>query len=679
MTMSAGPDRHGTGDTSEVAEPLLELLRSCVVQIYGDGRFYGTGFFVAPGEVLTCAHVIRGWDEIRVEHTSGDSPATVIITLPALAADDPRERFYPLPDVALLRLTDPPHNHACVRFDLSIPVSGPDPDGLRLDAFAVEHIRDTVAHGGVSLIYEGPVDEKGFRLLKLTSGQVINGYSGGPILNRRTGGVCALVDSTRDKRADLGGFGVPLMCFLNQLPGLRKRNHDFHNTDDRWQRAWHDERQRTAEREQLYQCLPLQPADVSLETWKPEEHPPSDLLRPRYQVVDFLERGPLMEDLLDWRESKSDLGVVILAGAGGAGKTRTAVEVCMRTRSSRWGETGLLLPNPDDKHIDQLVRYPGRLLVVVDYAETCPEAVARLLRELPKRSGRPPVRVVLVVRQLSTPRELEQHFTGIKVTDGREEITQLLRRARLVHLNGHKHTIDRRELFTRAAGAFATRMGVTAPEDVPNLEKEHFARPLYVNAAALLAVNNHSRDVSALNDDELLGAILDEHEAHYWDRWNTQLKTGLDGDTQRRMVALAALLGAASDPDTDVIVRLAFTSLGLTDQAAQPSTVRLVKKWLTRLYGALSPSRGTGLCPLEPDLLAEVLIARELADQPDLITAALQVDSDAQVTRAWTVLTRATSVTVLTGATSDRAELRATVRGVLNEHLPALIRRLGAK
>ncbi|HYU72852.1 MAG TPA: serine protease [Ktedonobacteraceae bacterium] len=42
-------------------QSLYELLRQCTVRISLSGRTeHGTGFFVAPGLILTCAHVIKG-------------------------------------------------------------------------------------------------------------------------------------------------------------------------------------------------------------------------------------------------------------------------------------------------------------------------------------------------------------------------------------------------------------------------------------------------------------------------------------------------------------------------------------------------------------------------------------------------------------------------------------------
>jgi len=40
-----------------MAERLEDLLRECAVQVIGE-RSQGAGFFVAPGKVMTCVHVI---------------------------------------------------------------------------------------------------------------------------------------------------------------------------------------------------------------------------------------------------------------------------------------------------------------------------------------------------------------------------------------------------------------------------------------------------------------------------------------------------------------------------------------------------------------------------------------------------------------------------------------------
>jgi hypothetical protein len=51
----------------EEPNPLIALFRQCVVCILDEaGRFRGSGFFVAPGRVITCGHVVHGAVALRV-------------------------------------------------------------------------------------------------------------------------------------------------------------------------------------------------------------------------------------------------------------------------------------------------------------------------------------------------------------------------------------------------------------------------------------------------------------------------------------------------------------------------------------------------------------------------------------------------------------------------------------
>jgi len=53
------------------AAPLAALLSRCVVRVDCDGDFRGSGFFVTPTEVLTCAHVVHGAGAISVTWLEG--------------------------------------------------------------------------------------------------------------------------------------------------------------------------------------------------------------------------------------------------------------------------------------------------------------------------------------------------------------------------------------------------------------------------------------------------------------------------------------------------------------------------------------------------------------------------------------------------------------------------------
>lgn len=194
------------------SEALLELLRRSTVRFSGASQ--GTGFFVAPGRILTCAHVVEDMREgtpIPIEYDGRTHSATIL-----------EYRAKPYPDLALLRaeLGD----HPCVYLYGAIEV------GDRLYSWGYTDQR----RGGDSATfeYEGPSADP--HLLKLKAGQARPGLSGSPLFNQRTGAVCGVVKSTRDRDTDLGGRAIPYETILGELPDFPGLQESFHRGDRRW-------------------------------------------------------------------------------------------------------------------------------------------------------------------------------------------------------------------------------------------------------------------------------------------------------------------------------------------------------------------------------------------------------------------------------------------------------------
>ncbi|HZO66224.1 MAG TPA: hypothetical protein VFB74_14560 [Kribbellaceae bacterium] len=336
----------------------------------------------------------------------------------------------------------------------------------------------------------------------------------------------------------------------------------------------------------------------------------ADLLHPRYGVVPFLGRTELLSNLMLWREHPDPLRVVVLTGAGGFGKTRTAIEVCIEAARAGW--TVGLLALADERRLDRVADlrdWPGRLLVAVDYAETRPHAVIELLLALRRRPPDHAGRAVLITRQASTRPALRELFT---TGDTGPELAGLIQVADIVRMDQDVEEVDRSELFTVAANEFAARLRRPWSGRVPALAADHFRRPLYVLVAALLTIEDADLHVDDLAAEELLCAVLDRHEAEYWDRWNRRLGTGLTREDQRRAVAWAALLGANTEDDA---LALAQSVPGFADSSGERR--RAVARWLAHLYGSGRLADRPAVAPLEPDLLAEALIARELVTDGD--------------------------------------------------------------
>lgn len=163
---------------------LYELLRLCTLRISVPGRTgHGTGFFVAPGCILTCAHVVKAAlannDMVEVFWEGQPHPARIM----QLVLDA---------DLVLLQVDL--KGHPCVLLSQ---------EEMPFDPLYSYGYPDKPAGGdAVTFTLEKAGDRD--RQLKFTAGQVRPGLSGAPILNVRTGLVCGVIQLTRDRASDLG-------------------------------------------------------------------------------------------------------------------------------------------------------------------------------------------------------------------------------------------------------------------------------------------------------------------------------------------------------------------------------------------------------------------------------------------------------------------------------------------
>jgi hypothetical protein len=640
--------------------PLIALFRQCVVRVDDEaGMFLGTGFFVVPGLVLTCAHVVHGAALVQVRWQDRVASATTVLAEPPLeSVSDPAD--YPLPDLAAVRLDSAKGwDHPCACLATGPPALGGSPDALYLAGYTIEH-GPNPSLTGVTTEFESLISEDGHEFYKLKHGQVLHGFSGSPLLNMRSALVTGFVESTRGRHADLGGFAVAAAELASVFRELFESNQRYHadGADSRWEKAMEAEQTRSAEREGKRNRLPLRRAVVRLE-------PGADvslatLLRPRHAVVDYIGREQLLSDLGDWCETERPEDgpeLWFVTGAGGFGKTRLAVEACVEAEARGW-TAGLLRPEVDESGLQQLAEWPGRLLIAVDYAETRPTIVGNLLEELATRAPRPPVRIMLLVRRQASRNQLIAMFNNQRV----EEISELLRRAQLARLDSTETAINRSNLFDRAVYDFSTWLHTPcAGTNDPNLQAAHFARPLYVLVAALLATVSPAIAVDALAEQDLLREVLTEHEARYWERWDERQKLGLDPEDRRAAVALATLITATCDEEALTIARL------IPHRGQEPSSRLIaIARWLAQLYPAVPGNGQISIGPLEPDRLGEVLVADVLRENPHLLSTVFDTASDRQLTRALTVVGR---IAQIDSFVMDQ------LRTVLDTRMPDLLQR----
>lgn len=177
-------------------EQLVAAVRDVTVAL-GAGTGVGTGLFVAPGLVLTCAHVVKDLAEEAAKTTS--SPA--IPGKPRTVQGEWREQPITLkvvpewyhsyqpetggPDLALL----------LVEGELSHPVaclSGSAAPGDELWAYGYP---EGAYRKGDSLTFtfEGPSQRIDGAKLYKAHGRAVGGFSGSPALNWQTGMVCGII------------------------------------------------------------------------------------------------------------------------------------------------------------------------------------------------------------------------------------------------------------------------------------------------------------------------------------------------------------------------------------------------------------------------------------------------------------------------------------------------------
>lgn len=200
-------------------EQLQSLLHLCTVRLADlrnpDER--GTGFFVAPGLILACAHVVENAQRSKtsVSVRWADQSYTAKI-----------ERFLdkPYPDLALLKV-DNLVNHPCVYLHEKVQAG----DNLYSYGYTDKYPNGDPA----TFVCEGLSNEPQ-QLIKFKFGEVRSGLSGGPLLNQLTGGICGIVKLTRGTDAVMGGRAIPASIVFREFPELITKQQEFHQQDKRW-------------------------------------------------------------------------------------------------------------------------------------------------------------------------------------------------------------------------------------------------------------------------------------------------------------------------------------------------------------------------------------------------------------------------------------------------------------
>jgi hypothetical protein len=191
---------------------LAEALRAVTVPLLGPAGAAGTGFFVAPGVIVTCAHVITDASGnvaglVRSAETDRVRATSFRVVPGTYRANEPGSE-----DLVLLQAEgDVTGAHVVLH-----PSAEPD-DPLWAFGYPLGRYR---AGDSATLTLAGPSQRiEGAELLKTVQGPVGPGFSGGPVLNWRTGAVCGVVRYRDTERADTARL-VPVRSVFATHPGL---------------------------------------------------------------------------------------------------------------------------------------------------------------------------------------------------------------------------------------------------------------------------------------------------------------------------------------------------------------------------------------------------------------------------------------------------------------------------
>ena len=212
----------GPALTDQQVDEIRGLLDQCVVSIEVGGGT-GTGFFVAPGQVMTCRHVIERAITHQASMTVTFGPASGSRAGEKLTATlreslPGRGDKSGWPDVAILDVPDTADS-GCVMLDAGRVAFGAPLLTAGFPASTYADYQPQRFNAG-----EYATNSVGDDLLRITGDIVTPGMSGSPVVNLSTGFVCGILSITKSGAAAVGGFAMPFSGFAEQWLSLNQLN-----------------------------------------------------------------------------------------------------------------------------------------------------------------------------------------------------------------------------------------------------------------------------------------------------------------------------------------------------------------------------------------------------------------------------------------------------------------------
>lgn len=294
--MTSDPDGGAEGGQGQSDAALLGLVEDATVRIHRPasgyapdgpggqdpgGEFLGSGFFIAPSWILTCAHVaMRGEGGMvnvvfkgdRYSGELAEVPGKVVVAMPGTRP--PGTAAWPAPDLALIQLRRPVE-HACVYVA--------ERSGALLHGRDIRCVGWVNSPGGGLKLRNGSYRVNGSygaaddveQVVLLDEGWLEPGMSGGPVIDFARGEVVGVVKSRLDRQQGGTAVGIERLRTL-EVPSTPIET----ETDDTYQSVFHAHDRYHADRHNVAVGTERTWTDVQSEL----PGPPAGVLGPRLRA-----------------------------------------------------------------------------------------------------------------------------------------------------------------------------------------------------------------------------------------------------------------------------------------------------------------------------------------------------------------------------------------------------------